>query len=170
VARCGGVSRIEVPIRPDRDGVARTATAEDAYCAWFVMENGCTAAQDTGYCAAVPMPMRITLMGTEGGLELIGDTRLVLRRAGQEAAGLSAAERIRQGLLAGEGEVFEFPPAPGEAHEPALTPWLETLRDALRAGRQIAPSFDDGLKVADVMDQLRASPVSARIGSGSGPD
>jgi predicted dehydrogenase len=161
VASCGGVSRIEVPTRPDRNGVMRAATAEDAYSAWFVMENGCTAAQDTAYCAAVPMPMRISLLGTEGGLELIGDTRLVLRRAVREAAELSAAERIRQGLLAGEGEVFEFPPAPGEAHEPALAPWLETMRDALRAGRQISPSFDDGVAVAEVMDQLRACLANA---------
>src|SRR5262249_26815491 len=109
VARCGGVARIEIPMRRDRNGVLREATAEDAYSAWFVMENGCTAAQDTAYCAAVPMPMRLILMGSEGGLELIGDTRLVLRRAVRDSAELSAAERIRLGLLAGEGdEVFEF--------------------------------------------------------------
>jgi predicted dehydrogenase len=64
VARCGGVARIEIPMRRDRNGVPREATAEDAYSAWFVMENGCTAAQDTAYCAAVPMPMRLILMGS----------------------------------------------------------------------------------------------------------
>jgi predicted dehydrogenase len=163
VARCGGISRIEVPTRSDKDGAVRTATAEDAYSAWFIMQNGCTAAQDTAYCAAAPMPMRIVVMGDEGGLELVGDTKLIVRRAVREA-GLSAAERIRLGLLAGEGdEVFEFSPAPGEAHEPALTPWLESVRDALRAGRQVATSFDDGLAVAEVMDQLRANLVPASL-------
>jgi predicted dehydrogenase len=161
VARCGGIARIEMPTHPDRDGVAQAATAEDAYSAWFVLENGGTGVQDTAYCAAAPMPMRLVLMGDEGGLELIGDTRLVVRRAPRGGQALSAAERIRLGLLADEGEVFEFPPAPGEAHEPALTPWLETVRDALRAGRQIAPSFDDGLAVATVMDQLKAAAAQA---------
>jgi predicted dehydrogenase len=159
VARCGGLARTEVARRADKDGVQHDATAEDAYSAWFVMQNGRTAAQDTAYCAAAPMPMRIVLMGTEGGLELVGDTKLILRRS-RGTAGQSAAERIKLGLLAGEGdEVFEFPPAPGEAHEPALLPWLETVRDALRSGRQVATSFDDGLAVAEAMDQLRANLV-----------
>jgi predicted dehydrogenase len=162
VARCGGVARTEIPMRPDRDGAWRRASAEDAYSAWFVMQNGCTAAQDTAYCAAVPMPMRVLVMGEAGGLELVGDTRLILRRAAQATAGASAAERIRLGLLAGEGdEVFEFPPASGEAHEPALLPWLTTVREALATGRQIAPSFDDGLAVALAMDQLRANMAAA---------
>jgi predicted dehydrogenase len=161
VANCGGVSRIEMPLHPDKDGIMRPSTAEDAYSAWFVMENGCTATQDTAYCAAAPMPMRVTLMGSEGGIELIGDTRLVVRRA-PDLSGVSAAERIRLGLLAGQGdEVFEFAPAPGEAHEPALTPWLEQVREALRSGRQIATSFEDGLAVAEAMDRLRANLVAA---------
>ena len=53
VADCGGVTRIEELKHPDSDGVGRDATAEDAYSAWFVMENGCTAMHDTGFAAAV---------------------------------------------------------------------------------------------------------------------
>lgn len=162
VAKCGGVTRIEVPRRADKAGVMHDATAEDAYTAWFTMENGATAVQDTAYCAAVPVPMNITVMGDEGGIELVGDTRLVLRRAPKSTGEvLSAAERIRLGLLAGGGEVFEFPPATGEAHEPALTPWLTRVRDAVAEGKQIAPSFEDGVKVAEVMDALRANCVKA---------
>jgi predicted dehydrogenase len=161
VARCGGISRIEMKTHPDADGRPHPATAEDAYSAWFVMQNGCTANQDTAYCAAAPMPMRVTLMGDEGGLELVGDTRLILRRAAGDAS-LSAAERIRLGLLAGEGDaVFEFPPAPGEAHEPALMPWLEQVRDALVAGAHTGPSFDDGVAVAEVLEQLRGNFIVA---------
>ncbi|BBZ15421.1 Gfo/Idh/MocA family protein [Mycobacterium branderi] len=157
VAKCGGISRIDEPTRPDRDGVERTATAEDAYSAWFVMANGCTAVQDTAYAAAAPMPSRITLMGTAGAVELVGDVKLVVRRA-PDLSGVSAAERIRRGVVAGEGdEVFDFPPPAGEAHEPALTPWFARVKEALRTGRQIAPSFDDGVAVAEAMDQLRAN-------------
>lgn len=164
VAQCGGVSRIEVKRRADKAGVMREATAEDAYTAWFTMENGATAVQDTAYCAAVPIPMNITVMGDAGGLELVGDTRLVVRRAlkAKEGEVLSAAERIRLGLLAGSGdEVFEFPPAPGEAHEPALIPWLTRVRDAVQSRTQISPGFEDGVRVAEVMDRLRSGTVRA---------
>src|SRR5262249_29550211 len=109
VARCGGISRIEIPTRADKHGVVHTSEVEDAYTAWFVMQNGCTANQDTAYCSSVAMPMRVTVMGSEGGLDLVGDTRLVLRRMPKDSSGapLSAAERIRRGLLAGDGdEVF----------------------------------------------------------------
>ena len=163
VAKCGGISRVETGVLPDRDGVARRVTAEDAYSAWFVMENGCTANQDTAYGAAVPLPMHISVMGSEGAIELIGE-KVTLRRAARTAPGeiIPAAERIRRGLLAAEGNaVFDFPPAAGEAHEPALLPWLERVREALKSGRQIAPSFDDGLAVAQVMDQLKANFVRA---------
>jgi predicted dehydrogenase len=162
VAQCGGLSRIEVPIHKDREGVARTSDAEDAYSAWFILENGATATQDTSYCSAAPMPLNITVLGDAGGVELVGDNKLVVRRAPGDLSGVSAAERIRLGLLAGQGElVAEFPPAPGEAHEPALLPHLERIRDALRAGRQISPSFEDGVRVAEAMDMLKTKMVRA---------
>ena len=163
VAKCGGISRIEIGKLPDKNGVEQAVNAEDAYSAWFVMENGCTAAQDTAYGAAVALPMYITVLGSDGAVELIGE-KVTLRRAPRHAPGVTipAAERIRLGLLPGQGnEVFEFPPAPGEAHEPSLTPWLEKVREALRTGTQITPSFDDGVAVAEVMDMLRANFVRA---------
>ena len=87
---------------------------------------------------------------------------MVVRRATGDLSGVSAAERIRLGLLAGQGElVDEFPPAPGEAHEPALMPHLEQIRDALRAGHQISPSFEDGVQVARAMDMLKKNLVRA---------
>jgi predicted dehydrogenase len=161
VAKCGAVVRIEEPIQLDRDGVKRTATAEDAYSAWFIMQNGCTSTQDTAYAASVPLPSRYTLMGSEGAIEMIGDTKLTVRRA-PDLTGLSAAERIRRGLLAGEGdEVFDFPPASGEVHEPALMPWFGKVKEAVRTGTQITPSFDDGVAMAEVMEQLKASAIRA---------
>jgi hypothetical protein len=134
-------------------------TAEDAYSAWFIMKNGCTATQDTAYGAAVALPMHINVIGSEGAIELMGE-KITVRRAPRHSPGatIPAAERIRRGLLPGQAdEVCEFPPPAGEAHEPALIPWLEKVKEALRTGRQIAPSFDDGVAVAEVMDQLRAS-------------
>jgi predicted dehydrogenase len=159
VAQCGGISRTEVPMRPDRAGEMQASTAEDAYSAWFVFENGATATQDTAFCAAVSQPLAIAVLGDEGGIELTGDTRLALRRA-PDLGALSAAERIRRSGLAASGdETWEFPPPPGEPHAPALLPHLEAVRDALCSGVQISPSFEDGLHVAQAMDQLRANLV-----------
>ncbi len=160
VTRCGGVARIEVPVHPDSAGVLQKATAEDAYSAWFLLENGCTATQDTAYGASVAMPMSITIMGSNGGIQLDGDTKVILRRAQQDLSGVPAAERIRLGLLAREGEVYEFPSAPGEAHEPALIPWLTRVREALRSNTQISPSFADGLRVAKTIDQLKRNIIT----------
>jgi predicted dehydrogenase len=163
VAGCGGITRIEDPTHVDADGVPRTATAEDAYSAWFVMANGCTAAQDSAYAAAVPMPQRIAVMGSAGSIELVADQKLIVRRA-PDTAGLSAAEAIRRGVLPGEGdEILEFPPPAGEAHEPALIPWFGRVKEALETGQQIAPSFDDGLAVAEAMDQLRTNAIQVGL-------
>jgi predicted dehydrogenase len=142
VASCGGITRIEQSKRVDADGVSRTGTADDAYSAWFVMENGATATHDTAYAAAVPMPSRGSLMGSTGAIDLIDDLRLVLR------TGPDTAEHV-----------IEFTP-PGRAfYEPSLTPWFGRVKEALATGMQIAPSFDDGLATAEAMDRLRANAI-----------
>jgi hypothetical protein len=98
-------------------------------------------------------------MGSEGAIEVVNDTRLVVRRA-VDVEGLDAAERIRRGLLATEGdEVLEFNPAPGEAHAPSLLPWFTEIKQALETGTQIRPSLDDGVAVAEAMDLLRAETI-----------
>jgi predicted dehydrogenase len=146
VAHCGGVTRIEELEHPDSDGLPRHATAEDGYTAWFVMENGCTAAQDTAFAAAVPMPPRVTLTGSAGSIELIADTKLVVRRAGEEP------------------ETVEFTPPAPRTPDPALVALFGQVAEALRTGTQVAPSFDDGVAVAEAMDRLRANAVQAGAG------
>ncbi|WP_099038583.1 Gfo/Idh/MocA family protein [Mycobacterium neglectum] len=131
VADCGGVTRI--------DGSPREATAEDAYSAWFTMANGCTAAHDTGFAAAVPLAPRATLLGSGGSIELSADTTLVVHRPGEDP------------------QTFEFPPAPRRSPPPALSAFLGEVVEAVRTGTQITPSFDDGVAVARAMDQLRAT-------------
>lgn len=129
VIDCGGVTRME--------GSPPEATAEDGYSAWFVLGNGCTAAHDTGFAAAVPTIPRATLTGSGGSIELTADTTLVVHRPGEDP------------------ETFEFPPAPRRSPPPALSSFLTQVAEALRTGTQIAPSFDDGVAVARTMDQLR---------------
>lgn len=117
------------------------ATAEDAYYAWFTMANGATATHDTGFAAAVPSPPAVTLIGSEGTIELAADTTLVLRRPNADP------------------ETVDFAPPPRRSPPPALSAFLGRVAEALRAGAQIGPSFDDDLAVARAMDLLRAKAV-----------
>ncbi|MEO3758023.1 Gfo/Idh/MocA family oxidoreductase [Mycobacterium sp. B14F4] len=133
IADCGGVTRTDLP----------GATAEDAYSAWFAMANGGTATHDTGFAAAVPSPPSATLIGSEGTIELTADTTLVVRLAGADP------------------ETAEFAPPPRRSPPPALATFFAEVAEALRTGTRIAPSFDDGVAVAQVMDRLRATAVHA---------
>ncbi|MCK0172732.1 Gfo/Idh/MocA family protein [Mycolicibacterium sp. F2034L] len=140
VADCGGLTRTDDPQHPDSDGTMRTATAEDAYTAWFRMDNGATAAHDTGFAAAVAGTPRALLLGDAGSLELIADTRLVITRPGKDT------------------QTVEFATPAPRAPDPAVTGHLRAVVDAVRTGTQITPSFDDGVAVAKVMDRLRGNP------------
>jgi predicted dehydrogenase len=131
VEDCSGVARI--------DGSPPESTAEDAYTAWFRMANGCTAMHDTGFAAAVPSPPRVTLIGSDGTVELTGETTMVIRRAGTHP------------------EMIEFPTAPSQAPPPALSTFFADVAESLRTGTQITPSFDDGVAAAKAMDLLRGS-------------
>ncbi|MGE2722278.1 Gfo/Idh/MocA family protein [Mycolicibacterium celeriflavum] len=133
ITDCGGVTRI--------DGSPEAATAEDAYAAWFAMANGCTATHDTGFAAAVPSPPSVTLLGTDGTLELSADTTLVVRSPGADP------------------ETVEFAPPPRRSPPPALSAFFGRVADALGTETQITPSFDDGLAVARAMDLLRTKAV-----------
>jgi predicted dehydrogenase len=143
IAQCGGVSRIEKAERPGGDGGKVASTAEDAFTSWFVMDNGCTASFDTAFSAGARVPQRMILMGSEGSLELLNEVAIILRRPGQPE------------------ETFDFPLPPGDLHDPALIPWLTEVRDALRNGSRLTPSFDDGVAAAEAMDLLRSNLIPA---------
>jgi len=168
VTGCGGVSRIETRSHPDAQGKPREATAEDAFSAWFTLSNGITASIDTAFSAAVTLPSRMIAMGSTGALELVNDSKLVLRRAPEHTSdpSLPREERLKRAQLGMEGElVYEAPVHTGEVHEPALLPWLTAVKAALGEGRQITPSFDDGVAVAEAMDLLKSRLIPAGRGA-----
>ena len=137
IADCGGISRIETLSRPDRDGVEQPATAEDAFTAWFRMAHGGSVSFDTAYSTPIDLPHRLVLLGSEGALELIDEQIIEIRRFD------TGTEKI----------AFDLPA--GDPHESGLRPWLGEVITAVRDGRQIAPSFEDGLAAAAAMDRLR---------------
>ncbi len=141
IVETNAIRRIEVPVRVDRDGHEQRSTAEDAFSAWLRLDNGVIASVDTNFSASVRVPQRIVILGSEGALELVSELNVILRKPGQP------------------DQLFEYPVPPGDFHEPGLTPYLAALLAALRDGRQIAPSFDDGVAMAEAMDRLRDSPL-----------
>jgi predicted dehydrogenase len=143
VADCGGLARIETPLRPDASGVARPSTAEDAFSSWFLMTNGCSASFDTAFSASANLPQRIILMGSMGAMELVDDQTIHVRRPGMP------------------DEVITFFAAM-EGPPPALHAWLAEVCAAVAAGRQVAPTFDDGVIVAEAMQRLRSNLVRPR--------
>lgn len=145
VEDCGGLIHYGIPYRKDRTGAPRASTSEVGYSAWFKMANGRAATMDTDYAASVFLPQRITLLGSEGALELVDDVEVVVRRPGQSPRTLT----FERSLI--------------DPHEPGLTPWLTRVCDAVRDNQAISPNFDDGVAVAHTMQRLRTGlqPIGA---------
>jgi predicted dehydrogenase len=135
-ARC----RVTIPRRPDRDGRPRAVDAEDAFTAWLEFDSGSTAVLDSSSAAPVSIAHRILVTGSEGVLELIGDQRVIWRRA----------DGTREEYSEERSE------ADGDPHLVPMRRWAEVVRDAVRAGEPIVPSFADGLACRRVLDRLIA--------------
>ena len=138
VVDCGGLIRTEVKQRKGADGALLPATAEDAFSTWFTLANGATAMVDTGVAASVTLPAVVQVMGTEGALTIAAESVVTLIRPNAEP------------------EVFDLTPTKDNPF-PSLSTWLTLVTEAVREGRQIAPSFDDGVATAEAMEKLRAA-------------
>lgn len=144
IADCGGVRRTETTRRADKNGILHASTSEDAYSGWFVTRSGKTISMDTAFSTPVNLPQRIELLGDAGAIEIVNDLEVILRRPGEER------------------QTFTFAASDWDAHEPGLVPWFAKVRDAVQSRTQIAPDFDDGLAVAEVMDRMREKMVDLR--------
>jgi len=138
VTEAGAECRTTIPQRPDRQGVVHTCDAEDAFSAWLRTSGGASVSIDSSFASAVTFPSRVTITGSDGGMEIVSDHRLTIRRAD------------------GSREEHEFTPEPGDPHGVAMRRWTEVVRDEVIDHRQVTPSFADGLACARVMDALRA--------------
>ena len=56
-----------------------TSTAEDGFTAWMHTAEGATVTIDTTFGARANMPTRLTVLGSDGALESVGDQRITLR-------------------------------------------------------------------------------------------
>ncbi len=134
-----GELRTTIGERPDIDGHLHRCTAEDGFTASLRSAAGVTVTIDTTFVAPVNLPGRLTVIGSDGVLEAVGDHRITLRTD----AGLT--------------EQFALEPGTGDPHLLPMRRWAEVVRDAVRRGAPEpgTPTFADGLACAEVMDALR---------------
>ena len=148
VTACEGP--VTIAERPDADGVLHACTAEDAMTATLVLDGGVTVAIDSTYAATVNLPARTVITGSEGALENVGNDRLTWYRPGHEP------ERVD---VAGDDDGH------ADRHALPMRRWAVDLAAAVRDGRPVTPSFEDGLAARRVLDDLlaaAAAPAPAR--------
>ena len=135
--------RTTITERRDAEGRVHQCTAEDGFTAWMQTDNGAWITIDTTATAAVDRPARVTVVGSDGVLEVLSDDV-------HEVGG-----RILLHTQLGTSEVFRIDPW-GAHHYTEMLPWLKLVRDAVREGTASAgmAMFADGLACARVMDQL----------------
>jgi predicted dehydrogenase len=139
--------RTTITERRDAEGRVHECTAEDGFTARMRTEKGAWITIDTTATAAVDRPARVTVIGSDGVLEMLSDDV-------HEVGG-----RILLHTEQGTSELFRIDPWPAH-HYTEMLPWTELIRDAVRAGTPSAdmPTFTDGLACARVMDQLTGRP------------
>jgi predicted dehydrogenase len=133
-ARC----RTVITERLDAGGHPHLVDAEDGFTAWLELEGGVTVSIDSGFAAAAPVAPRLVLEGSDGVLECVADARLTLRRGD------------------GVREEIELPAAADDRHLVPMQRWATVVRDAVRDGQPVAPTFEDGLACRRVLDAMLA--------------
>ena len=149
VAAVGGQTWIDTKERRDRDRTSdriHESTAEDAFTAWFRMESGLTATLDTGYAVSTDLGSNWTILGEEGAIEVVNSTELRLVRPGAAPA-----------------EAERYPIGERDPHQPAIGLWLRELGQAVLDGRQLKPSFAEGVACDIVLERLRAAAQAAAV-------
>jgi predicted dehydrogenase len=140
VIAAGGERRVTVTERPDSEGAMHPVDAEDGFTAWLEFASGATAVLDSTFAATASLAPRIVVTGADGVVECVADSRLTLRRAD------------------GTRETFDRPEADDDPHLVPMRRWAEVVRDAVRAGTPVAPTFADGWACDVVLDALRSGP------------
>jgi predicted dehydrogenase len=138
------VRHLDVPERVDSNGAPHRCTTEDGLDAWLRMENGVFVSIESSYARSAGWPPRITVSGSEGAIELVGDDRLTLVRHGGKRD-----ERVDR---------HDVPVV--DRHDVAMRIWARVVHDVC-AGDPVPdiPTFADGAACDAVLDHLRAAPL-----------
>ena len=138
--------RTTIRRRPDAEGDLRECTAEDAFTLNLRTDRGTPVVFDATATAAVDRPVRVTIIGSDGVLEILSENI-------HEIGG-----RILLHTPEGTSELYRQDPWSDQtAHDnTAMGPWAALIRDAVRRGEPdpLMATFADGLATARVMDRL----------------
>ncbi len=126
--------------------------ADDAFSLLLRFRNGASGAFTSSAVTSTPEDPRVSAYGSDGTLVLVGDC-LYGARTGEEKL-----VEIR----ADEDEAVEDGSAVLDPHYIPFTRWARTITRAIREGKQLAPSFEDGLRCQKVMDAARRSSAEGR--------
>jgi predicted dehydrogenase len=134
-----GRCRTTITERRDLDGAVRVCDAEDGFSAVLGFGDGVTVALDSSFAAPVSLAPRFVAVGSDGVLECVADSRVVVRRRD------------------GTRQEYERPHG-DDAHVGPMRRFAGVVRDAVRDGIAPAgaPTFADGLACARVLERLRA--------------
>ncbi|MHB8669791.1 MAG: Gfo/Idh/MocA family protein [Acidimicrobiales bacterium] len=147
----GATLRTVVGSRPAGEGSA-AVDAEDGFCAALAAASGRPSVTlDSGFAASVDLAPRITVFGSEGTVESVADHRITLRRPGADPEPVPLAVPSPVGSGAHRSSTGT------DRHGGPVASWAEVVRDAVHEGRQISPSFADGLACARVLDAVRSA-------------
>jgi predicted dehydrogenase len=150
VAAVDAQSRIDVVERPDEHGDLHACSAEDGLTASLRLEGGATVAIDSSFAASAPIAPRLTVLGAVATCEIVGDSRVTVRRADGTSENLTPAH-------AGGGTA-------DDRHDDPMRRFAEVVRDVVTSGEVTpgVPTFADGHACDLVLDQLRAAPIVTR--------
>jgi predicted dehydrogenase len=135
IVEVGGQLRTAVTERPDADGNMRRCSAEDGFALMLRSERGASVVMDSSSAAPVNVPLSMLVVGSHGTLE-------------------ETASRVVVRTPDGDRDVFSAEPGVNPLFA-AMQRYAEVVRDAVHE-RHVppdAPTFEDGLACAAVMDR-----------------
>jgi predicted dehydrogenase len=138
--------RTTIAERPDADGNTHPCSAEDGFTATLRTDQDASITIDSTATSTVDRPLRVTVIGSDGVLELLSESVHEIGGTILLHTGHGTSEVFRMDSWAD----------PTSHDDSAMKPWARSVRDAVRNGEAEPwmPTFSDGLACARVMDEL----------------
>jgi hypothetical protein len=111
----------------------------------LTLRGGAGVTIDSTFAASATLPPRITIVGSDATLENVADRRLTVRDA----------NGARDDLAMTAGDVDDH-------HVGPMRTFAASVRDAVRVGAvpDTVATFGDGLACDEILDRLRAAPLT----------
>jgi predicted dehydrogenase len=142
--------RLDIAERPDEHGDLHACTAEDGLTATLRLDNDATVAIDSTFASSASLAPRLTVIGADATCEIIGDTRVIVRRSDGTKEDLTPKAT---------------PDGGSDRHDDPMRRFAEVVRDVVTSGEVPpgVPTFADGHACDVVLDQLRAAPIIRQL-------